>query len=118
MIDYDKKNYIMVTSSLNNDTPGIVEEHAYSLIGAYNINGDKLCKIRNPWAKTEYSGMYSESSTLWTPQLKQAVGFSQGDDGIFYLNPTELHTLMPVVTVSYYRDDYEYSHIEVNSKSN
>lgn len=60
----------MVASSIGGDVespPGIVKEHAYSLIGAYNINGTKLCKIRNPWGKTEYAGMYSDSSPLWTP---------------------------------------------------
>jgi len=51
LIVYDKNNYVMVASSTNS-APGIVDEHAYSLIGVYNINGVKLCKIRNPWAKT------------------------------------------------------------------
>lgn len=46
------------------------------------------------------------------------MGFQPGDDGVFYLNPTELHSLMPCVTVSYYRDSYEYSWLEITSKSN
>lgn len=69
-VDFDNKKYIMTTTSRSeeeNQTPGLVAEHAYSLIGAYNINGVKLSKIRNPWGKTEYAGMYSESSPLWTP---------------------------------------------------
>lgn len=55
LIDYDKKNYIMTTSSTGNEeevVDGIVSNHSYSLIGAYNIKGVKLAKIRNPWAKT------------------------------------------------------------------
>ena len=30
---------------------GIVPKHAYSLIGAYNFNGVKIAKVRNPWGK-------------------------------------------------------------------
>lgn len=57
LIDFDKKNYIMTTSSSANGNgdevvDGIVPNHAYSLIGVYNLNGIKLAKIRNPWAKT------------------------------------------------------------------
>ena len=62
--------------------------------------------------------MYAEASPLWTPELQKAVGFQKGDDGIFYLTPTELQSLMPIVTVSLYKDDYEYSYIDVQSKSN
>ncbi len=109
----------MVASSLSGDhiPPGIVQEHAYSLIGLFNINGVRLCKLRNPWGKTEYSGMYSETSNLWTPELKKAVGFSTGEDGIFFLTATELHTTMPCITISMFRDDYEYSYVEMHSKS-
>lgn len=62
--------------------------------------------------------MYSQSSPLWTPELKKAVGFQAGEDGIFYLNPTQLQSIMPCVAVSYYKDDYEYSYIQLQSKSN
>lgn len=61
--------------------------------------------------------MYSETSTLWTPELKRAVGFSAGEDGIFFLTPTELQSTMPCIAVSMCRDDYEYSYVEMNSKS-
>jgi hypothetical protein len=76
------------------------------LIGVYNINGTKICKVRNPWGKTEYEGMYSDSSSLWTPKLENAVGFQKGDDGIFFMNPIELQTTMPFITTSLYKDDY------------
>lgn len=120
LIEYDKKKYIMTASTIKGVQipPGIVEEHAYSLIGAYNINGVRICKLRNPWGKTEYSGMYSENSTLWTPQMKKAVGFKTGDDGQFYLTPTQLHQLMPYISISLFRDNYEYSYTDINSKSN
>ena len=70
LIDFDKKNYIMTTSSTVSEAEavdGIVPNHAYSLIGVYNIKGVKIAKIRNPWAKTQFSGMFSDESTLWTP---------------------------------------------------
>lgn len=45
----------MTTSSCvegKDNTDGIVPNHAYSMIGVYNINGVKVAKIRNPWGKT------------------------------------------------------------------
>jgi hypothetical protein len=44
----------MTSSSVSdgNPPPGIVDSHEYSLIGAYNINGLRLAKVRNPWGKT------------------------------------------------------------------
>jgi hypothetical protein len=48
--------------------------------------------------------MYSESSSLWTPELKNAVGYQKGDDGMFFVNPTELQCVLPIITISYYKD--------------
>jgi hypothetical protein len=62
--------------------------------------------------------MYSESSSLWTPELQKAVGFKKGDDGVFFLTGIELHTTMPTITISLYKDSYEYSWLEIFSKSN
>ncbi len=42
---------------------GIVSGHAYSCIGIYEYNGDRLLKIRNPWGSYEWAGIYNEEDT-------------------------------------------------------
>jgi hypothetical protein len=49
---------------------GLVDAHAYSLIAVKEIqlkNGrtERLLKVRNPWGKKEWTGDWSDSSTLW-----------------------------------------------------
>ena len=44
-----------------------------------------MLKIRNPWGKFEWNGAFSDKSPLWTPQLKQELGVTAKDDGIFWM---------------------------------
>lgn len=39
---------------------GIVEGHAYSIMKAVEIDGQRLCLLKNPWGKYEWSGPWSE----------------------------------------------------------
>ena len=53
---------------------GLVDAHAYSLIGAKEIKGKmgktiRLCQVRNPWGKKEWTGDWSDSSALWTKDM-------------------------------------------------
>ena len=54
---------------------GLVDAHAYSLIGAKLItldNGktERLIQIRNPWGRKEWSGDWSDKSNKWTESTK------------------------------------------------
>ena len=53
---------------------GVISGHAYSIISVheFNLNGEnvKLLKLRNPWGTGEWSGDWSDKSSLWTPQLR------------------------------------------------
>jgi len=68
---------------------GIVCGHAYSVLAAYELNTSwgvvKLIKLRNPWGGTEWNWDWSDNSSLWTPELKQQVGFRKANDGIFHM---------------------------------
>ena len=57
---------------------GLVDAHAYSLIGAKLItldNGktERLIQIRNPWGRKEWQGDWSDQSDKWTESTKQQV---------------------------------------------
>ena len=70
---------------------GLVDAHAYSLIGATILKLDdgtekRLCKIRNPWGKKEWQGDWSDKSPLWTPHTKKQVNLVDEDDGTFWID--------------------------------
>lgn len=51
----------------------------------------KLVEMRNPWGSEGYTGPWSDSSDLWTPELRQTVEAATGhgsanDNGIFYMD--------------------------------
>jgi len=136
----DAKEYIMACGSddinqTGNDnldkTIGLAGNHAYSLIGVYEIDAgsrrvlgpnepsspanDKILKLRNPWGQGEWKGEWSDNSSKWTPQLKTSLGFSKGDDGIFFMNFKDWQKYFYDYQVCYYNDNFKYSCQKFNS---
>lgn len=88
--DADKRNFVMCTavasqaeemsklSQKDMSGVGLVDAHAYSLIGATEITKDngktvRLVKCRNPWGKKEWTGDWSDNSELWTEHCKRQI---------------------------------------------
>lgn len=46
----------------------------------------QLLKMRNPWGTENYSGPWSDSSSLWTPEWKKQVDLKVNNDGIFWMD--------------------------------
>ncbi|MCJ1402545.1 hypothetical protein MMC11_005765 [Xylographa trunciseda] len=72
------------------DRKGVVAMHAYSIMEARELNGERLVKIRNPWGKTEWQGAWSDGSSEWTPEWMQALNHRFGNDGIFWISYKDL----------------------------
>lgn len=69
---------------------GIQEKHAYSIMEAREIDGQRLLKLRNPWGRTEWTGRWSDGSEEWTPEWMQKLNHKFGDDGVFWISYTDL----------------------------
>lgn len=41
---------------------GIVEGHAYSIMKCVEIDGKRLCLLRNPWGQKEWTGPWSKDT--------------------------------------------------------
>lgn len=75
----DSKNYCMQASSNSgSDTKivnGIAQGHAYSIISVHVIQHEgeevRLLKIRNPWHRGEWTGLWSDESEIWTDETKE-----------------------------------------------
>ena len=91
---FEKEEHVMCASSgSGNDTVedskgGIVQGHAYTLIGAHDVDGKKLVQLRNPWGQFEWKGEWSDGDAKWDefPKVKAALKPSVADDGIFYMS--------------------------------
>ncbi|KAH7381223.1 hypothetical protein DE146DRAFT_760663 [Phaeosphaeria sp. MPI-PUGE-AT-0046c] len=69
---------------------GIQEKHAYSIMEAREIDGQRLLKLRNPWGRTEWTGRWSDGSEEWTPEWMQKLNHKFGDDGVFWISYRDL----------------------------
>ena len=65
---------------------GIVQSHAYSVLGLADVDGHQLIHVRNPWGRKEWTGDWSDRSALWTERLRAKVGGAPiADDGAFWM---------------------------------
>ena len=91
-IIYSNNNNCILSCSTkkNLDLKGIINNHAYTLIGAYIINSKgkkvKLVKLRNTWGFGEWIGDWGKNSPLWTNEEIKQVDFNDLNNGIFYMS--------------------------------
>lgn len=72
-----KNGFMVGTDTSTNPPYGLVEGHAYSVVGAYNLRDSNgaiahiLLRIRNPWGQDRYNGPWSDGDTSrWTSSFK------------------------------------------------
>jgi hypothetical protein len=94
LVDKETKAGNLMTAGSNTagkdsttDKWGIVQSHAYSIIGAITLsNKEKLIKLRNPHARDSYRGSYGAESSNWTAKLIKEIPDAQNvDDGFIYV---------------------------------
>eukprot|EP00667_Euglena_gracilis_P001278 EG_transcript_1278 len=68
---------------------GLVEGHAYSVLRFEEVTAagkaHHLVLLRNPYGRQEWMGDWSDSSPMWTPDLRSKLGVTQQDDGFFWM---------------------------------
>ena len=69
---------------------GISEQHAYSIMDAVELKGQRLVKLRNPWGRKEWDGKWSDGSKEWTAEWMQLLKHEFGNDGIFWISYEDL----------------------------
>ncbi|KAM0321379.1 hypothetical protein ACHAQA_010143 [Verticillium albo-atrum] len=69
---------------------GIIEMHAYSVMKAVELNGQRLVHLKNPWGKGEWKGAWSDGSKEWTPEWLRQLKHTFGDDGAFWISYADL----------------------------
>ncbi|KAI0108077.1 cysteine proteinase [Daldinia grandis] len=69
---------------------GIYELHAYSIMKAVDIDGQRLVLLKNPWGKGEWNGPWSDGSKEWTAEWMVKLNHRFGDDGNFWISYDDL----------------------------
>lgn len=70
---------------------GLVPAHSYGclkVIELENMFEDKvkLIQLRNPWGSGEWKGDWADDDNEnWTPELKKKAGWTDADDGTFFM---------------------------------
>ena len=103
------------------DVVGLVSQHAYSLILAKEIRSvrgtERIILLRNPWGRFEWTGDWSKDSRLWTPQLKQELGFHRAKKGCFFMPFLDFLAYFDVVTICHHNSKYLNNSINVQEQS-
>ena len=69
-----------------NAEKGIAFGHAYGIRKLYMDSKYKLIQLQNPWGRGEWEGDWSDDSPLWTKYYKNKLGYSEKDEGTFWMN--------------------------------
>ena len=88
-----------IEEELNN---GLITGHAYSITGIYNINGEKLIKLRNPWGnEKEWLGDWSDSWEGWNnnQEILEKTNHSLEKDGLFLMNFNDFFNLFSSINI-------------------
>ncbi|KAG7116641.1 Calpain-8 like protein [Verticillium longisporum] len=57
---------------------------------SFELNGERLVHLKNPWGKGEWKGAWSDGSKEWTPEWLRQLNHTFGDDGAFWISYTDL----------------------------
>lgn len=122
LVNADKRDYMIAASCGNRDENleksaarelGLVTAHSYSLIRVAEVQKDdetvKLVQLRNPWGGTEWNGKWSDSSDMWTDELKEELNFTEEDDGAFWMDWEDVKHYFAFMQICKVCDDYKYS---------
>jgi len=73
--------------------------------------------MRNPWANEKYTGPWSDSSRNWTEEYKRQVPYERSNEGHFFISLKDFKNAFYVMSIHYYKDDFQTSFYEKNGAS-
>lgn len=95
---------------------GLTAQHAYTLIGAYVLNGHKVVKMRNPWSSEKYKGPWSDNDSRWTRSLRRQVNSKIANDGVFFFPFEAFQSVFTSINLAFYNDNWKQVSIKNNGR--
>lgn len=115
----DEECYVMSAGTVM-DVKGIMRDHAYSLINAYEFMDKgkqvRLVQVRNPWGSDEWTGEWCDKDSRWTPQLCKQLNHTPQEDGMFFMSFKDFFTVFDHTFICKANDDYVHSSLAVEGK--
>jgi len=114
----DLRKFVIGASSQGNAKErdsGVAEGHAYTVVSVHEVGGHRLFKLRNPWGKFEWNGDFSDSSPLWTDQMKKALQYENADNGVFFIPVKDFRIHFREYTIHQYDESWQYSYVQAKS---
>jgi len=101
----------------NSNESGIISGHAYSVLSAHKVSAQgtewRLLKLRNPWGHDEWKGIWSDTSEIWTPELREELGCSVEDDGCFFIPFEDYLKNYDTTAISIETNSEKYQHTNI-----
>jgi len=74
-------------------------------------------KLRNPWGKTIWKGLWSFSSSAWTKELRDKFNYNQDPkDGSFYMSWKDFHVYFGEIVVCKLSPTFMHTSIHVKTE--
>ena len=92
LVSHDQADDFIICNSESaqiekDDLSGFSKDHAYAVLGTLQLDsGKRLVKIRNSWSKALATASFSDSETLNEGGDREADGYKDNNDGIYYID--------------------------------
>lgn len=118
LLDAESKKYLLTASAGNTKSSqslieqmGLIGQHAYAILDVQLVDTPtgpvRLLNMRNPWGNREWSGDWSDSSPLWTEELRKKLRVGQAaDDGLFWISFEDFAMYFSFITICLINDSY------------
>ena len=112
--EWDAKSYVMTAAiTLCDDDDielfGTMCQHAYTIIGTAEYQGEKLVHVRNPWGVEKYTGPWSDGDSKWTQDAYNQLGHAKKNDGTFWVPLENFKEMFNYMNVAFYEEDYHHT---------
>ena len=118
LLDAESNKYLLTASAGNTKSSqslieqmGLIGQHAYAILDVQHVEtltgAVRLLKMRNPWGNGEWAGDWSDSSSLWTEDLRKKLRVGQAaDDGLFWISFEDFAVYFSFITICLVNDSY------------
>ena len=93
---------------------GLIGNHSYTVLDVKESKDAQgkliqLIRLRNPWGDFEWKGDWGDSSELWTAQIKKELGWTNANDGSFWMCLDDFCHYFSRVQICRINDNFKYS---------
>ena len=110
MVEYDNRNYIVCAGNYQGET---YRNRIFTIIRLFEIGSMKTIKLKNHFEDFEWKGELSAGSEKWTKQIKEDLGYYEGEKNSFYVDIKEFINTFDFLSVCHYHDNWVRNGLEV-----